>query len=455
VSAAAEAGRPHIGIVGAGLAGLAAGVELAGDGCRVTLLERGRLLGGKATSFRVGELEVDNGQHVVLGCCESFLDFAAALGMGAEIRLQRRFEVVMLSERGPARLRALDLPAPLHLALPFLGFRALSFADRLRVSRALLAAHRRRPRREEAESFAAWLDRRGQGPTTRRAFWEPFVVPALNAPLEEVSAAAALFVVRTAFLGDRGAARIGWSTVPLARFAERAAQRLGEVRTRTPVTALRASGSSLLSLATADGEVAVDGAVLAIPPERLRRLGGVERLGLEGLDLFRTQPIVDVHLFYAGCPDPGFAFAALLGSPVQWVFAKGPGYLCCSLSSAARWVSEPEERLVAMADRELRARLPVLAGATLREGAATRDPEATFVPAPGLRRPGARTRLANVALAGAWTETGWPATMEGAVRSGRAAARTLLANLSSASRGGEGDLERSPHAAPREGLVHA
>ncbi len=114
---------------------------------------------------------------------------------------------------------------------------------------------------------------------------------------------------------------------------------------------------------------------------------------------------------------------------MQWVFAKGPGYLCCSLSSAARWVGQPEQRLVEMADAELRARIPGLAGAELVRGAATRDREATFVPSPGLRRPGPVTALGNVALAGAWTDTGWPATMEGALRSGRAAALTLLPHL--------------------------
>jgi uncharacterized protein with NAD-binding domain and iron-sulfur cluster len=127
---------------------------------------------------------------------------------------------------------------------------------------------------------------------------------------------------------------------------------------------------------------------------------------------------------------PDLDFAAMTGSPVQWIFAKGPGYLCCSLSSAGDLVSQPEERLVALADSELRSRLPELGGATLLRGVAVRDPEATFVPAPGLRRPGPVTALANTVLAGCWTDTGWPATMEGAVRSGREAARTLAAALS-------------------------
>jgi squalene-associated FAD-dependent desaturase len=459
-NAAASTSRPRVAVVGAGLAGLAAGLELSRSGCSVTLFERSRLLGGKATSFRVGDREVDNGQHVILGCCTEFLRFTAELGMSDALRIQDRFEVLMLGEDRAARLRALPLPAPLHLAVPFMRFGALSWRDRLAVALALLAARRADPEAEAAETFAAWLSRHHQGAAARRAFWEPFIVPALNAPLAAVSAASGLFVVRTAFLGDAGAARIGWSTVPLARFAERAAADLDEVRLRTAVTGLVLDGGLVTAVETAEGELPVDGAVLAVPPERLRRMAGVEAaLGLGDLSHFRTEPIVDVHLFYEwergeqakpGAPtasggstrtptkDEGagrldFSFAALLGSPVQWVFAKGPGYVCCSLSSAGRWIGEAEERLVAMADTELRARIPALAGATLVRGAATRDPEATLVPSPGLRRPRPATRLRNLTLAGAWIDTGWPATMEGAVRSGRTAARTLLPVLATTS----------------------
>ena len=420
----------HVAVVGAGLAGLAAALSLKREGWGVTLVERSRLLGGKATSFQLGDVEMDSGQHAILGCYSSFLEFVEELGMRGDLRIQERFDVLMLTSTGRARLRALRLPAPLHLALPFLRFRALSLRSRLQVARALLAA--KRPRRgEDDETFAAWLYRHGQGTQAQRVFWEPFLVPALNAPFDRVSAAAGLMVVRTALLGNRDAARIGYATVPLARFAERAAERCDEVLLRTPVTGLHVEGGELRGLLTGGAEIGVDAAVLALPPERLVRMSGVEALAVPDLGAFTTQPIVDVHLWY-GAPHALFAdldFAAMTGSPVQWIFAKGPGYLCCSLSSAGDLVSQPEERLVALADSELRSRLPELGGATLLRGVAVRDPEATFVPAPGLRRPGPATALANAVLAGCWTDTGWPATMEGAVRSGREAARTLVAAL--------------------------
>ena len=427
----------HVAVAGAGLAGVAAALELKRHGCRVTLLERSRLLGGKATSFQLGDLEMDSGQHAILGCYTSFLELAGELGMRGDLRLQDRFDVLMLTAHGRARLRALRLPAPLHLALPFLGFRALAVRARLQVVRALIAARRPHPG-EDSETFAVWLQRHGQTAPALRGFWEPFLVPALNAPFDRVSAASGLMVVRTALLGDRDAARIGYATVPLARFAERAAERCDEVRLRTAVTGLRVEDGRLRGLRTGEVELDCDAAVLAVPPERLLRITGVEALRVTGLEAFTTQPIVDVHLWYraaaagvTGSLDPlaDLDFAAMVDSPVQWVFAKGPGHLCCSLSSADDLVLEPEERLVALADSELRARLPELAGAALLRGVAIRDPEATFVPAPGLRRPGPATAIENAVLAGCWTDTGWPATMEGAVRSGRAAARNLIASL--------------------------
>jgi hydroxysqualene dehydroxylase len=173
---------------------------------------------------------------------------------------------------------------------------------------------------------------------------------------------------------------------------------------------------------------ACDACVIAVPPKRLGAiLGDDSTYGVSGLDTFEAMPIVDVHLWYDR-PILGCDFAALLDSPVQWVFEKSPGYVCCSLSAADRLVLRPESELVELCRRELAAVLPEAARARLLRGAATRDPDATFIPAPGIRRPGTATALSNLVIAGAWTDTGWPATIESAVRSGRAAANTLFRN---------------------------
>jgi hypothetical protein len=286
-----------------------------------------------------------------------------------------------------------------------------------------------------AETFGGWLDRHGQTEECRQAFWDPFFVPALNAGLDEVSAEAALFVLRTAFLEKPGAARFGFARVPLARIAGEAARRLDHVRLRTPAVGLaverRADGRMRLEGILLDDGTCLrsDGAVIALPPSRLKRvLGRAEEFGVLGLDDFRTAPIVDVHLWY-DVPALNFGFAALLGSPVQWVFEKGPGYLCCSMSAADEYISRSGQDLVQLCHLELASVLPQLRDAKPLRGAATRDREATFIPLPGLRRPGARTACPQVVIAGSWTDTGWPATMESAVRSGRIAARILEEGL--------------------------
>lgn len=418
------AAQPRVAVVGAGLAGLAAAVSLQRSGASVHLFERSRLLGGKATSFHIDDVEVDNGQHVILHCCTEFIDFAATLGMAGTLSFQDRFTALVLTRTGPpARLRAAPLPAPLHLALGFAGYRHLSAADKVRIGRALLAA--RRPGREGID-MAEWLQRHHQNDATRRAFWDPFLVPALNAPLDRVAAEDGLFVIRTAFLGGRDAARIGYFTVPLARLAERAAAMCDSVRLRTAVASVVVEDGAVTGVRTEHGEtVECDACVLAVPPRRAATIMQASALPpFEGFDAFVAEPIIDVHLWYDRSIR-GFDFAAILDSPVQWVFRKGPSYLCCSLSAAGALVTKPQSELVHLCDTELRAVIPQLRRAKLARSACTRDPEATFVPTPGLRRPGARTLVRDLVLAGAWTDTGWPATMESAVRSGRAAAGAL------------------------------
>jgi squalene-associated FAD-dependent desaturase len=412
-------------VVGAGLAGLAATCRLADQGHEVILLERGRLLGGKATSFTVDGVEVDNGQHVHLGCCSEYLDFVAALGLSELLWIQPRFEVTVLRRTAtPSRLRAArGLPASLSLLPSFLGYAPLSAAAKVQVVRGLRAAAKTP---DPGETFGSWLRRHGQGQTAIEAFWELFVVPSLNARIDEVGAEDALFVIRTALLGDPDAARIGWSRVPLARIAEAAAERAHSVHLRTGVVSLLDDGDAVRGVRCTDGEeIGGDAVVVAVPPARLATiLGEPKRYGVVGLEEFHTRAIVDVHLWFDGAAGPP-GFAALVGSPVQWVFQKQPGYLCCSLSAADTVVGLPEAELVELCRAELAAVWPRLASARLLRGAATRDPDATFVPAPGLHRPGPATARPNLVIAGAWTATGWPATMESAVRSGRAAARSL------------------------------
>lgn len=410
-------------MAGGGLAGLAAALDLTEAGCDVHLFERSRLLGGRATSFEIDGHIVDNGQHVYLACCTEFVDFVERAGMIDALYLQERFHVIVYSHGVRSELRAANLPPPWHLLASITAYRHLGLRGKLELARALFALSRE----EAAEGdFADWLRSHGQSDETLRAFWDPFMVPALNAPLEAMSAAEAAFVIRTAFLRDRGAARFGYSKVPLAQIMESAASALASVRRATAVSGIE-PGEAGVRLRTADAQDDIfDAVALALPPRALQRvLGDPARFGIADLDAYEASAIMDVHLWH----DRGrldFDFCALLDSPVQWIFQKADGYLCCSLSAAGALVSTPTDEVTGAIWREVSAALPELRGAKLLRGAATRNPEGTYNARPGTARPAARTLDPRVAIAGSWTATGWPDTMESAVRSGRAAARALV-----------------------------
>jgi hypothetical protein len=239
-----------------------------------------------------------------------------------------------------------------------------------------------------------------------------------------MNAAEAAFVISTAFLKDRNAARFGYSKVPLANIMDAAAAQLDKVHRSTPVLSMEADTHGVV-LHADDDELRFDAAVLAVPPRGLGRLlDDPAAYGVPPLDVYEPFAIMDVHLWYDG-PQLEFDFAAILDSPVQWVFQKAPGYLCCSISAADELVTKPISEMVEYAWREVQGALP-LTNARFERGAVTRNPEGTFLARPGAVRPGPMTALPNLTIAGAWTATGWPDTMESAVRSGLAAARLLV-----------------------------
>jgi phytoene dehydrogenase-like protein len=462
----------RVGVVGAGLAGLAAAVELKELGHHVELFERSRLLGGRATSFEIDGVEVDNGQHVFLACCTEFIRFARNAGFERHLSLQPRFEALVLDRTGKrGRLSAARFPQalsgllrpPLHLAPSFATYPHLSLISKLRIAQALQAAaptpcHPKRsatptPRPSErsaaltpchpersaagaeskdATTFEAWLQRNHQTPDTRRGFWNPFFIPALNAPFDAVGVDDALFTLRTAFLGDPDAARFGYARVPLAHLAAAAAKGLDAVHLSTPVLAVTPEprvapeprSRVTLSLSKG-GSPSFDAVVLAVPPPAVAKLlGDASAYGVEHLGNYDAYPILDVHLWHdAGKLD--FDFAAALDSPLQWIFEKAPGYLSCSFSAANDFMNLATAELERLAWNEVQAFVPALRGATLVRSAVTRNPEATWIVRPAAARTAQRTAHPAVAIAGSWTDTGWPDTMESAVRSAHFAAQAL------------------------------
>jgi squalene-associated FAD-dependent desaturase len=437
-------------VVGGGLAGLAAALECADRGARVVLVERRPRLGGLTWSFEHDGRTVDNGQHVFLRCCHAYLDFLRRLGSDSDVVLQRRLDVTVLSPgSGTARLRRNRLPAPLHLAPSLLRYPHLAAADRLRLGRAawaLRTADLDDPALD-GQTFSAWLEERGQSQAAVQALWDLITVPTVNLPAGEASAAMGAKVFQTGLLSQRAAADIGWSQVPLGLLhGERAASALkrvgAEVSTGETVVSVepgKGSPASPLTVHTDRRRLVAGVVVVAVPhlavdkilpPGAFPAQESVGRLG--------TSPIVDVHVVYDR-PVTELPFAAALGSPVQWFFDRtatsgmktapgGAQYLAVSVSAADAWVGRHPKEIASTVVAALEDLLPGVRRARVLDTMVTKERTATFRASPGTGalRPGPRTAVHGLVLAGAWTATGWPATMEGAVRSGQAAARVAL-----------------------------
>jgi squalene-associated FAD-dependent desaturase len=435
-------------VVGGGLAGLSAALTLADEGAAVTLLESRGRLGGATWSFRRRDLWFDNGQHVFLRCCTAYRAFLDRIGATGGVRLQDRLELPVLAPGGDvAWLRRNGLPAPLHLAGSLVRYHHLSLADRLRLGRAL-APLRRADLTDpslDTKTFAAFLREHGQRSAAIERLWDLICVPTVNLPAEEASLALAATVFQIGLLTDATAGDIGWSRGPLADLhagpAEAALAHAGaDVRTGAPVDGIDVEPGGV-TVRTATDRLRADAVVVAVPPDAAAALVPGVTGAPRWADL-GTSPIVNVHLVYDREVVP-HEIAAVVDSPLQFVFdrtaASGLGVgrgqcLAVSLSAATRWVTTPSDQLVSMAERELARLFPETLAARRLDAVVIRERAATFRGSPGTAalRPSVRTDQNGVYLAGAWTATSWPATMEGAVRSGVSAARALLADRASA-----------------------
>jgi hydroxysqualene dehydroxylase len=450
---------PHVVVVGGGLAGLAAALGCADQGARVSLVERRNRLGGLTWSFEHNGFWVDNGQHVFLRCCDHYLSFLERIGAAADVELPERLDIPVVAPeartgRGPriGRLRRSDLPAPFHLAGSLLRFPHLPVADRLGLGRAVVGLRRLRlgdPALDD-QTFGDWLQSRGQSPAAIAAIWDLITVPTVNLAAADASLAVAAKVFQTGLLTNNDAADMGWSKVPLGRaHGERAAAALAaagvEVQVGTRVHGIeldpkpgRHPGYRVRSDA---GVLEADAVVVAVPHTEA---GTVLPEGAiadqEGLSDIGTSAIVDIHLVFDR-PVTKWPVMAGCRSAVQWVFDRttssgletgpgGPQYLAVSLSAADELVGRHPDDLIAWIRAELTRLLPAAAGAQVLDSLVTKERHATFRAAPGTarRRPKQKTRWPGLAVAGAWTDTGWPATMEGAVRSGRAAADAVMSD---------------------------
>jgi len=438
---------PRIAVVGGGLAGMAAALACGDAGCEVSLYEARPRLGGATFSTELQGLAVDNGQHVFLRCCTSYIGFLERIGARERTVLQPRLSIPVIGPDGrTSRLRRASLPAPLHLAASLLRFAPLSLGERLRLGPTALRLKSVAldDPRSDALSFADWLRAQGQSERAIALFWDLVTRPTLNLSAAEGSLALAAKVFQTGLLREPSAADVGYAAVPLnhvhAEPAERALEKVGaSVWKRARIQRIELAANGAVAALWLGGErTAFDAVVLAAPHEDAAKLLP-EQAGLDpaGLVALGTSPIVNLHAVWDRKIFP-HEFAAAVGSPLEWIFDRTAAaglergqYLAVSLSAADRWLGASSDALRRIFEPEFRRLFPAAREAVLERFFTTFEPSATFRGAPNTRRlrPRAETRVPNLFLAGAWTDTGWPATMEGAVRSGITAARAALIGL--------------------------
>ena len=450
-------------MIGGGLAGMSCAVALAEAGVRVRLFEKKPHLGGRATSYTLPDgSEVDNCQHLTLGCCTNLADFFRRVGAAEKIRTYDR--MYLMDRRGSrATMKSSMLPPPFHMAPSMMFFGALSAADKRAIVRALMAIARAggSPPDITGITMLQWLDRMQQTPAAIAKFWRVVLVSALDEELDRAEARYGIDVFWKTFLANREGSKIGLPSVPLAELyggcGASIARQGGEVKLRSGVREIRVQGARFAGVILEDAsEAAADACVAAVPHDALPPLlpKSVSETGgpLAGLRQLRTSPITSVHLWYDR-PVMRAPYLALIDYTTQWIFNKtllyepqsGNGdvvphassagqkgqYLQIVISASYDLVPRGRQEIIELCRGELAQILPATRDAQLLKSTVIKEVRATFSPAPGVDklRPSQQSGIANLFFAGDFTRTGWPSTMEGAVRSGYLAAEAVLASF--------------------------
>ncbi len=444
--------KDAVAIIGGGLAGLAAAAALGGAGFRVDLFERRPYLGGRAASYELtGAPEqrdtIDNCQHVLLGCCTNLVNFYERLGAAPHIRFHGRIPFVTPDGRMSV-ISGDRRPAPLHLLSSLGAFHALGWRDKLAIGAGMAALSFElgmlSPARLDSQTMLDWLQSHVQTPRAIEFFWRVVLTSALNEDLERVSAWHGLRVFWKGFLVSRAAYRVGVPAVPLGELYRLSLPGV-RIHLRSAARALETAAGRVLAACLGDGrKIEAGWFIVALPFENTREL----LPGAADYGALSHSPIIGIHLWFDR-PVMEQPFAALLGRTIQWAFRKPgladeqeEGYLQCVISAARAQLPAGRDELVQMAVRELAEFFPGRGG-TLKKAAVVKEVRATYSPAAGVDRlrPSSRTALDNCFLAGDWISTGWPPTMEGAVRSGYRAAEFVAAAAGRPQRFLQPDLE--------------
>jgi squalene-associated FAD-dependent desaturase len=438
-----------VGVIGGGLAGLSAGCALADLGYKVTLFERRPFVGGRASSYEhpgTGEV-VDNCQHVLLGCCTNLIDLYRRFG--AEDKIQWFTELVFVEPGGRrSRISPSILPAPFHTSPSFFEAASLHTEDKLAISRAMLALMMRLPE-DTAENFLQWLRRHGQTQQAIERFWKVVLVSAINEDLDRISVRYGAQVFRESFLKSPGAGRMGVPRVPLTELYSAAIDyiqhRSGEVRLRANVEGIELL-PNCAKVKLADGSREFDYVVLAVPYTAIAKLVPpgdpvATDLAAKASQLV-SSPITGIHLWFDR-QITDLEHAVLLDRTIQWMFHKSllltrhaqngtsagaqGSYVELVVSASKSLVEMQRQEIIDLAMKELAEFVPAVVEAKLQKATVIKEVHATYsaLPLSDQYRPATTTAWPRVFLAGDWTATGWPATMEGAVRSGYKAAEAI------------------------------
>lgn len=449
--------QPEVIIVGAGLAGLAAAVALSAQGTEVALLERKPYVGGRAYSYPHPALdEVIDSQHVLLGCCTNLVDLCRLSGADKHIRWYDNITFLepatasrpmRRSDLGPGGVK---LPSPGHNTWSFLRAPMLSVADKAGIAVGLLEFFRGYPAKDD-EPFSAWLKRTKQTEQAILHFWEPIIVGALNDSFERCSTRYAGQVFYESFLKSAEGGRLGIPAQPLSEFyaavAELAERQGTALHLRTSVDRIELLANGLWQTTASDGtQLCAPKLVLALPFEQTQRLLRTlpedslqRRQILPVMDNFVHAPITTIHLWFDR-EITDLDHAALLDTRIQWVFNKSRirrfeagqqetgQYLELVISASFAELHSTREQILSSAVEELARFFPSVRDAKITKSGILKEARATFSVVPGLDqfRPSQDAAGGGLFLAGDWTRTGWPSTMEGAVRSGRMAASAIL-----------------------------
>lgn len=446
-------------VLGGGIAGIAAALELLESGRSVTLVEARKFLGGRAFSFTDSAtgLSLDNGQHIFLGCCHQFVDLLERLGVRRKWFLQQRLRIPVRDRAGRTGLLAASrLPSPLHLLPSFLAYPHLGTRDKLSVLKGMSRARltdRTDPRLEDI-TFYQWLRETGQPERAIDNLWNLVVEPALNDNVRDVSAAMGLMIVQDGMLAGAASANVGYASEGLLASLGEPARRLldergvrlvlGDPVRRVAIKSAeggRDTSGHVTAVELASGlQLSARCIVSALPFSALARIlpGKVKRLKVfQDIGDLQWSPILNLHVLYDR-PVMREPFCAFVDSPLQWVFNRdsisgigspnGSQLLTVSVSAAWGDIDLSSEELAGKFIEEMAAVFPEARAARALEVRVVKQREATFRCLPGANRlrPGPVTPISNLFLAGEWTNTGWPSTMESAARSGYSAARAVI-----------------------------